>query len=161
MKVRVGRSTTSAMANNFQSQFEVRSPESCKHDSMDLDVLSRSPRADSLDIARQEYRDAYVPVNYISPEAYAFLAAAEASAARRADALDAGVVLLDVTHRLPTLGSELCGWRNPQAGGDNCLSSIVPPKKFYRTFWKSVSLKLLHRAEVSRSAESVSMLMVF
>jgi hypothetical protein len=77
--------------------------------------------------------NAYVPVNDISPEAYAFLAAAEAAAVFRADAMDAGNV--------KTIHTSFSDLHDPE----RILLSMAPPKKFYRTFWQSVSLRLLHR----------------
>jgi hypothetical protein len=126
---------------------------------MDLDVLSSSECINPPCKARQGYQETYIPVNYISPEAYELLAAAEASAARRADAVDAGVIALDVTHRFSTLETELCGWRNP--GYERNVSSMVPPKKFFRTFWQSMSLKLMHRSKTLQSSESILRPMVF
>jgi hypothetical protein len=146
------------MPTNFPSKFDVRSPESFQHDVMDLDVLSRS-ECTNPNIARKDYRETYVPVNYISPEAYALLAAAEASAARRADAVEAEVVLLNMTEQFSTLETESCGWRTPGYG--RILSSKVPPKRFYRTFWESVSLKLLNRGKASQPSEAALMPMVF
>ena len=76
------------------------------------------------------------PVSYISPEAYAFLAAAEESAARRADDLDAGVMEIDTK----LLQSVLDGWHKPELVTP---SSMAPPKRFYRISWNSISRRLL------------------
>ena len=87
--------------------------------------------------------NAYVPVNYISPEARVFLAAAEAAAALLADEMDAGNVT--------TVQSSLAELHDP----DRILLSMAPPKKFYRTFWQSVSLRLLHRwTQAARPSKS-------
>jgi hypothetical protein len=92
------------------------------HDAMDCDVLSR---CESTSTGKSELLDleAYVPVNYISPEVRALLAAAEASAARRADAQECmGLVM----------------------GGPGCVViSLAPPRRFYKTLWRSLLVRLL------------------
>ncbi len=86
---------------------------------------------------------AFVPVNYISPEACDFLAAAEAAALLRADAMDTGNVT--------TVQSSLADLHDP----DRISLSLVPPKKFYRTYWQSFSLRLLHRwTQTARPSKS-------
>ncbi len=88
-------------------------------------------------------RDAYVPVNYISPEACALLAAAEASAARRTEAFDADDTEHDMNGHGSTLQSASDGLLGPQ-----CVSqSMPPPKRFYRLFWQSISVRLLDRSD--------------
>ena len=108
---------------------------------MDHDEVSRSGSANSAKSAQKD-RDAYVPVNYISPEAYALLAAAEASAARKADALDTGVPELDLIGSISSLQISMFGLYDPE----RILQSMSPPKKFYRTFWQSISLRRLDRS---------------
>ena len=51
----------------------------------ELDAVSRSGSSNS-DKAERLNQDANMPENYLSPEVYALFAAAESSAARRADA---------------------------------------------------------------------------
>ena len=83
----------------------------------------------------------YVPVNNISTEAYALLAAAEALAARRAGAVDLGIIVHDATNNWTMPERALDGMYN-----QSCDSQFMPPpKRFYRTFWESVSRRLLHR----------------
>jgi hypothetical protein len=86
-------------------------------------------------------QEAYVPSNYISPEAIAFLISAEASAARYADAVDAGVVEFGEKGLRPTLERTLGGFYDPE----RIVPSMPPPKKFYRLFWQSISQCLLNR----------------
>jgi hypothetical protein len=76
----------------------------------------------------------YVPLNYIAPEAYTLLAAAEA---RRAVELHAPstAMELDASH-----GSMLQDGPALEA-----LPCMAPPKRFYRTFWQSITLKLVHQ----------------
>ena len=113
-------------------------PVSFAQDPMDHDAFSRSGSANSAKSGQQD-RDAYVPVNFISPEACALLAAAEASAARRADALDAGSQMDDIDGSSSPLQSPLFGMYDPE----RYLLSMSPPKKFYRIFWQSISWRLL------------------
>ena len=119
-------------------------PVVCSLDAMDHDAVSRSGSSDSAKSATP-VQEAYVPVSYICPEAYALLAAAEASAARRADDMDAKgttITVLDGAHGLgSTLQSAMDGWHGP----GSVLLKMAPPKRFYRTFWQSVSQRLLHR----------------
>ena len=78
----------------------------------------------------------YVPLNYINPEAYAFLVSAEASAARCAEER-AAAMESDADGSGTNLSQNaLTGWQSP---------SMPPPRKFYRTFWHSISLRLLRQ----------------
>ncbi len=87
-------------------------------------------------------RDTYVPVNYISPEACALLAAAEAYADRRANDFDTENMEGDSGYGFSTLmHNAIDGVNVPEL----TLPSMAPPKKFYRTFWQSISLRLLYR----------------
>ena len=108
---------------------------------MDHDAFSRSGSSNST--VDTLIRDAaYVPVSYISPEACALLVAAEKAAARRADALDAGMMELELNGSGSTLQGVLDGWYDP----DRVLQSMAPPKRFYRIVWQSMSLRLLDRS---------------
>ena len=108
---------------------------------MDHDAFSRSGSAKSQKSAVLD-QDAYVPVNYISPEVYALLAAAEASAARRAEAQDAGGMDLDSIGQESTLQTTMGGWHDPA----NAMLGMAPPKRYYRIFWRSVSKRLLQQS---------------
>jgi hypothetical protein len=98
------------------------------HDAGSLSGNSIIATAATLDYA------GYVPVNNISTEAYALLAAAEALAARRADAGDLGNNWTMPERALDGMYNNLCD--------SQCMP---PPKRFYRTFWESVSRRLLHQ----------------
>ena len=130
-------------------------PVACMLDAMDHDAVSRSGSSkqtkaarpgssDSAKAARLN-KDAYVPFNYICPDAYDLLAAAEAAAARRADDMDAkgtAIAVIDGANGLgSTLQSALDGWHGP----GSVLPQMAPPKRFYKVFWQSLSLQLLHR----------------
>jgi hypothetical protein len=102
--------------------------------------ISRSGSSNSQKAASQvQIQDAYVPVNYISPDASAFLIAAEITAARHAEAVDTGVLEFEVNG----LGPEriLDGFYDPE----RAVPNMPPPKKFFRTFWQSISHRLLNR----------------
>ena len=138
-----------AKSSRLPSQIEFSSlsdphqqPESCQQDAMDHDAFSRSGSSSSAKAVKSAgmERDPYVPVNFISPETCARLAAAEESAARCADAMDASVNL-EYTYRVSSARSAVDGCRDPL----RTLTSMAPPKRFYRTFWKSISFRLLHR----------------
>ena len=109
-------------------------------EAMDLETISRSGSSNS-DKAEMLSQDVYVPINYMSPEVYALLAAAEASAARRADTIDVADMQLALNGQGSTLQTQSAhiGWNYLGLG----LSSTAPPKRFYTTFWQSISLRLL------------------
>lgn len=143
---------------NFLSVPHIQ-PILCAHDAvddMDLDFVSRSGSSSS-NRAEGLKQDAYVPVNYFSPEVYALLAAAEASAARHALELDAADMEIDLNGQGPTLQDQSGPIRAPSSFSGCGLSSAAPPKRFYRTFWQSISLKLLdqlRRAALPSRAQS-------
>ena len=115
-------------------------PGACAQDAMDHNAFSRGGSSSSQKAERQG-QDAYVPVNYISPDAFAFLAAAEASADHRAEALGSEGMELDASGHGTTLQSALDGLYNPE----RILLSFAPPKRFFRTFWRSIAFRLVHR----------------
>ncbi len=145
--------------NLLPSQIEFRSlsvadmqHETCEHVTMGHDAFSRGGSSDSAKSARLD-RDPYVPVNYISPEACAMLLAAEESAARCADAMDASAMQLDATYYFPARQSAMDGVYDPE----RTMQSMAPPKRFNRTFWLSISLKLLYRwTQSAKSCKSVA-----
>ena len=150
------------LSNTLPSQFNFRflsvpdlQPVACMLDAMDHDAVSRSGSSkqtkaarpgssDSAKAARLN-KDAYVPFNYICPDAYDLLAAAEAAAARRADDMDAKsteITMLDgANFGSLSLQSAMDGWHGP----GSILPKMPPPKRFYRISWQSLSLQLLHR----------------
>jgi hypothetical protein len=115
----------------------------CTHDVMDHGAMSR-PASSNTERTSKLGIDSYETVNYISPEARALLVAAEESAARRADACEDVLMKLDVNGSGSTLQSALSGMLGPQRRVPN----MAPPKRFYRIFWQSMSLKLLDRSEM-------------
>ena len=117
--------------------------ETCEHVTMDHDAFSRGGSSDSAKSACLD-KDLYVPVNYISPEACALLLAAEASAARCSEAMDASAMQLDLSYCFSALQTALDGVYDPERTLP-MMAVMAPPKKFYRTFWQSISLKLLYR----------------
>ena len=126
----------------FLSVVDVQ-PVLCSQDTavaMDLESVSRSGSSNS-DKTERLNQDDYVPENYFSPEVYALLAAAEAAAARRADALDAS----DIEPVLMGLGSSLQAQNATPIGWCYPVSSTAPPKRYYTIFWRSISLRLLDR----------------
>jgi hypothetical protein len=87
-----------------------------------------------------------VRVTNICPEVYALLAAAQESAARRVDnrredALDGRAMELDENGPGSKLQKAHGGWHDAVT-----IDHMLPtPKRFYRTFWKSVSRRLVYR----------------
>jgi hypothetical protein len=88
-------------------------------------------------------QDAYTPVNNICPEVYTLLAAFEASASRRMNALDVDCMELagDVPGVSLQIGME--GVHDPAY--HDATTSMAPPRRYCRTFWRSISQRLLHK----------------
>jgi hypothetical protein len=114
-------------------------PQPFQHNAMDHDSYLRgsfsSVKSAGMDL------DPYVQDNFNSQETSTQLAAAEASAASCADAMDASGVSLEAAYRVSTELSAFDRCRDPE----RTLTSMAPPKKFYRAFWFSMSLRLLQR----------------
>ncbi len=83
------------------------------------------------------YSQVYVPVNFIPAEVCAFLAEWEGSYFAKMGSLDHMELELA---SVPASQNVLEPVR--------CLSDLAPPKRFYRTFWRSVTRRIL---EISRS----------
>jgi hypothetical protein len=116
-------------------------PETYRHDATDHDaVYSRGGNSSSVESAGME-QDPYMPVNTISPEVYALLAAADASAACCTDAMETSVANLEATLCVSEVHRASDGCRDHPGP----LTRMAPPKRFYRTFWLSMSLRLLYR----------------
>jgi hypothetical protein len=113
-------------------QLVVSVPDAVDDDEFHPGGSANSPKAAMLDQA------ANVPVNYISPEVYALLAVAKASAARRAGAMDVKSMALDANGHAPTMQSALSGLHDASDG-----PTLPSPKRFCRTFWRSMSRQLL------------------
>ncbi len=109
-------------------------------DAMDCEANSHGETPDTEKGTTPD-RGAYIPVNYICDEAYALLTACTTSSVPHAHESDASGMEVDVNAQDPTVQNELGGLYDPV----RCLSTIDPPKKFFRTFWKSVSHQLLRR----------------
>jgi hypothetical protein len=113
----------------------------CAQDAvMDHDAFSRCGSAKKHKAAKAD-PDAYVPVNYICPEVHALLLAAEASAARRAEVLDAEGMEQDMKGHVGMLQDVLDGRQDPALA----VPRMAPPKRFFRTFWRSITHRLLHQ----------------
>jgi hypothetical protein len=115
-------------------------PVACTPDALDHDASSANSNSVN---SEKIVRGPYVPVNYICPEAYALLAAAEASAARRADDSNAGHMDIDANGNGG--GSTLESSWHRMIEPERPVQSMARPKRFYRTFWKSVSARLTYR----------------
>ena len=125
----------------FLSVPDVQPFDSSEQDAMDHNAFSRCNSSDSQKSAKL---DIFVPVNYISPEVCALLAAAEASAAAlHVDAFGESVMNQDIHGAEWIQASAVDVEYDPE----RVLPSMVPPKRFYRTFWRSVSLRLLDRCD--------------
>ncbi len=115
-------------------QFDARAQEALIYDAFSCCGRAKSPIEASNQLT-------YVPVNYISPEVYAYLEAAEASAARRADpdALDADSMISGDNLHGASLQITMEDVHVPSYD----MRSMPPPKKYFRTFWQSISQRLL------------------
>ncbi len=99
-------------------------------------------------------QDAYVPVDDLCCEEFYFLAAVFEATARRADALDAGNMDLDVADHIAMLQSSLADLHDP----DRTLLSMAAPKRFYRRNWQSFSLRLKNRCrQTAKSSKTDTM----
>ncbi len=81
---------------------------------------------------------------FISPKSCGLVATADASAVHRADDLDADFMDLDVSDRPSTLEIVLEKY-DPQRPLPRALLKMAPPKRFYRTFWRSVARRLVRQ----------------
>ena len=79
--------------------------------------------------------DDYVPVNFIKAEVYAMIAAWEASSMKYSDE-SASNVMPDVQSCCQDFGIY-----EPI----RCTPNFAPPKRFYRTFWRSITRKMLRQ----------------
>jgi hypothetical protein len=113
------------------------------HDAMNLNGYSQEESRISKCLARHLHQYVYVPENYICPEACALLAAAEelavcsAETSETSERVDASILMQ--TMRVG-LDGKYAPWRISQ--------STAPPKKFFRTFWRSITWRLLQRTGV-------------
>ncbi len=111
------------------------------HDALDqcnYEPASRSGSASSLKseiVPATEEQTAYIPVNFISEEARAFLLAYETAAARRAEIGNVSGHEFSIPVATDMYEPE------------RILACSAPPKRFFRTFWQSVSIRLLKLEE--------------
>jgi hypothetical protein len=115
--------------------------ETAAFDAIDQNTFSRGGST-CLAISASLDRDIHVPVNHISPDVHALLAAAEASAARRADGMQSEMGM--AADLVSTQQNDLEGIRDPL----RILSNTAAPKRYFRTFWRSISIRLHRRARV-------------
>jgi hypothetical protein len=134
----------------FQLDFKFLSvpdlqPGLCAPDASDLDAVCRGGRSSSRKAALQG-RDSCVPFNNPSPKAYASPAATKALAARQSCALHTEGMEFEAKDCVSMLQpSALDGMYDP----GRVLRGMAAPKRFYRTFWRSVSFRLLRRWALS------------
>jgi hypothetical protein len=102
----------------------------CQQNSIDYDssLACETKNVRNVDVQNVDVSDGYVPVNYICPEVYALFAAWE-SASRLRVPSDPSIP------RTVTM-------QDPK--GTQSQDSFGPPKRFYRTAWKSLCRKLKH-----------------
>ena len=104
-------------------------------DPCDCESVSRSGSASSVKsemFLANEEQSTYIPVNYISDEARAFILAYETAAARR------GAAVGNVASH-----ESIAPIATDMYEPERILASFAPPKRFFRTFWQSISIRLL------------------
>ena len=102
---------------------------------------ARSEKASTAAEAKLSSR--YVPENFINDEMYAFLAAWDESQARKRElAAGAGGVSapMDIVADIDFEPVRCLG-----------LTGLAPPKLFYRTFWRSITRRLVHQTQEGRT----------
>jgi hypothetical protein len=110
----------------------------------DLDAVYRGGRSSSNKAASQD-KDVCLLFNNTSPETYASPVAIKSPAAGRSYSLNMEGLELEAKYCISTQPSALDEGCEP----DRVLPSMAPPKRFYRTFWRSVSFRLLHQWALS------------
>ena len=92
--------------------------------------------------ARKEQKvccdDSYVPVNFIPESVYSMIKAWELSELGKQDVGEVSDVT--VINRMASAGDEL---NSIDYEPIRFLREVVPPKRFYRTFWRSITRKIL------------------
>ncbi len=99
-----------------------------------VDDIANGQKVERTDAGLEDIsKESYVPVNFISDEVYALIAAWEASSlATSSDGIDienASVPLVSASRNNiePT----------------RHIDDFTPPKRFYRTFWSSISKRII------------------
>ena len=113
-----------------------------------VDHESFSSSAGSLQSSKRcvEDDEAYVPTNFIKAEVYAMIAAWEACAQKRNEEIQSLSAATSLTH---------C----PDFSVFEPIRSVpdpTPPKRFYRTFWRSITRKLMSHHLESVKASAIS-----
>ena len=91
--------------------------------------------------------DTYVPVNFIPDAVIAMIQKWETSELRKQDCMDVS----DPTGINRVASAEDLMLRPEDYEPIRILREVAPPKRFYRTFWRTVTHKLLQREEESES----------
>ena len=131
----------SAKCSSSQDDFDSltcphRHLDGCAHELADHNVFAASesstkhPKNHSN---QQRIKDAYEPVNYINDEVYAFMEAWEECASQRAKSSD--VSPMDRASSASEAVYEPI----------RHMQDAVPPKRFYRTFWRSAARRVLRQ----------------
>ena len=119
--------------DNFDSLALAAESDDFKLYSCPLCSSSTDRKACDFDSSKE---DTYVPVNFIPESVHAMIKAWELSELKRTDVIDNSACAIRVTSA-------------PDASGlvdyepMRCMTKVVPPKKFYRTFWRSIVRKLV------------------
>ena len=103
---------------------------------VEVDCISKIKENAVLTLAKckdeKTAEEFYVPVNFIPVEVYAFIAAWDTANSTSTSQSD---------------GMELDGASEPSSqtifDPPRCLSELGPPKRFYRTFWRSAARRIL------------------
>ena len=121
----------------YMQSDDARAQEAMNNNAFSCSGSAKSPKSASI-------QGLYVPVNYISPEVYALLAAAEASATRRAESGNADADCMMPSGNRQGASPEIT-MESVYDPRSYAAQGVAPPKKYYRTFWKSISQRLLLR----------------
>ena len=84
-------------------------------------------------------------VNSIRSQACVLLAAPDSCAAHRADSLDSDGMDLDESDPSSTLQRAVDEKYDPERLSPRAMLRMPPPKRFYRTFWRSVARRLVRQ----------------
>ena len=79
--------------------------------------------------------ETYVPVNFIAPEIYAMIAAWEACELEG--------------HETGDSSTFACARSEDVCDPTRCIANSAPPKRFYLSFWRRITLRMLEHARKS------------
>ncbi len=128
--------TTTLAQDDFNSLALCSESDGFKLDACSLCSSPTDRKACDFDANKEE---TYVPVNFIPESVHALLKAWELS---------------ELTKRKDVTYFSVCTSRttsSPDVSGSvdyepmRCMAKVVPPKKFYRTFWRSIVRRLLEQ----------------